>query len=275
VSVAPLQTCCAPFDAVAERYDEIFTQSRIGTAQRLSVWKELENTFHGGDHVIEIGCGTGVDACFLAERGVKVVASDSSRGMLEVAGRRIASLKSDVVEIAVNLRLLPAENLAALRGDGPFDGAFSNFGAVNCVQDLGLLAKNLHDLLKPGANVLLCLLGPCCLWEIGWYLTRGNPQKAFRRLRSGGTTARIADGEPVTVHYPSVRSLVRTFAPHFRLRFIKGVGVLVPPSYLESWANRFPSLLDFGVQADALLERCPGIRQLADHVLLKFERGNA
>jgi len=275
MSVAPSPLCPAPFDAVAERYDEIFTQSRIGMAQRQSVWEELGNTFQRGDHVLEIGCGTGTDACFLAERGVAVVACDSSSRMIGIAERKVANHGGQTFKTAVKLRLLPAEDIATLQGEGPFDGAFSNFGALNCVPDLARLANNLHDLLKPGARLLLCLLGPCCWWEIGWYLAHGKPQKAFRRLQVGGTTARIADGEPVKVQYPSVRVLARMFAPHFRLKSVKGVGVLVPPSYVEPWANRFPSLLDFGVRADTLLGHCPGIRQFADHILLKFEHRDA
>src|SRR5580700_6520470 len=79
----------APFDAVANRYDETFTSSSIGRAQRLAVWAEMAKVFRPGDRALEIGCGTGVDACFLAERGVQVVASDSSSQMIAVAERRV------------------------------------------------------------------------------------------------------------------------------------------------------------------------------------------
>src|SRR5579863_2457607 len=78
----------APFDAIAERYDETFTDSKIGQAQRASVWKELAKTFHPGDRVLELGCGTGVDVWFLAQRGVTVVACDASPQMIAIAQRR-------------------------------------------------------------------------------------------------------------------------------------------------------------------------------------------
>ena len=54
MSAHQLQYCPAPFDAVAERYDERFTLSKIGQAQRAPVWKELEKTFHRGDHLLEL-----------------------------------------------------------------------------------------------------------------------------------------------------------------------------------------------------------------------------
>jgi ubiquinone/menaquinone biosynthesis C-methylase UbiE len=258
----------APFDAVADRYDETFTESRIGQAQRASVWTELKKTFRPGDRVLEIGCGTGVDACFLASRGVQVVACDCSPRMLAVAARRVTETgSSDFVES----HLLAAGEVAELQDGRTFDGAFSNFGALNCVEDLKRLASDLGQVLRPGAYVLLCIMGPHCLWELTWYLAHGNARKAFRRFPRGGIDARLADGATIRVFYPSVQSLTRTFAPEFRLRSVKGIGVSVPPSYLEPLAIRFPRAFKVQERIDSWLGECPGIRLLADHVLLKFE----
>jgi 2-polyprenyl-3-methyl-5-hydroxy-6-metoxy-1,4-benzoquinol methylase len=269
MSVAQSQPDSAPFDAIARRYDEIFTNSCIGQAQRTSVWTELAKTFREGERILDLGCGTGVDACFLAECGVKSVALDCSREMISVAMHRVqAAGKQNWVQPQV----LAVEQIANLGDQGPFDGAFSNFGALNCVADLGSLAKNLGMLLRPGATALLCFLGPNCVWEIGWYLAHANPRKAFRRWQPEGTTARFGDGPPMQVRYPSVRSVSRTFSPEFRLRSCKGVGVVVPPSYVEDWAFRFPFALQVARRADRLLGRCPGTRALADHMLLEFVR---
>jgi ubiquinone/menaquinone biosynthesis C-methylase UbiE len=259
----------APFDAVAVRYDETFTASKIGQAQRAAVWSELRKTFRPGDCALEIGCGTGIDACFLAERGVRVIACDSSSQMIAVATRRI--LESGQRKLIRPL-LLRAEDLGTLPTEELFDGALSNFGALNCVEDLRRLAQDLAKLLKPGATALLCWMGPYCLWEMIWYLAQGNRDKAFRRLNRDGVTARIADGPFVRVHYPPVRLLARVFAPEFRFQSFKGIGVAVPPSYVENWAQHHPRLLHLCERADQYLGRCPGIRTLADHVLLRFQR---
>jgi ubiquinone/menaquinone biosynthesis C-methylase UbiE len=263
------QIYSAPFDAVAAGYDEHFTSSKIGRAQRASVWSELAKTFRSGDRVLEIGCGTGVDACFLAERGVRVIACDSSSQMIAAATRRI---QENGQQELVRPLLLRAEDLDTLPAVELFDGAFSNFGPLNCVEDLRQFARGLAKLLKPGATALLCWMGPCCLWEIAWYLAHGNQDKAFRRLHRDGVVARISDAAFVRVHYPPVRLLARTFGPEFHLRSFKGVGVAVPPSYLESWAQRHPRLLQLCERADLCMGRCPGIRTLADHVLLRFQR---
>jgi cyclopropane fatty-acyl-phospholipid synthase-like methyltransferase len=236
------------------------------------VWKELAKTFRSGDRTLEIGCGTGVDACFLAKRGVQVVACDSSPQMIAVSKRRI---EENGLQQLVQARVLRAEDISALHGQELFDGAFSNFGVLNCVDDLGRFARDLAQCLKPGASVLLCWMGPCCLWEIAWYLAQGNREKSFRRLKRDGVAAKIAEGAFVRVRYPSVKSLRRAFAPQFRVTAIKGIGVAVPPSYLESWAQRHPHLFQLCEGADSFLGRCPGIRLLADHVLVRLQREGA
>jgi len=257
----------APFDAVAARYDETFTNSRIGQAQRKAVWHELGQAFTPGDNVLEIGCGTGVDACYLAEHGVHVVACDVSTQMINVATRRIHERG---LQKFVKPLILRAEDISALRTQS-FDGAFSNFGALNCIEDLPRFARDLGRLLKPGGRVLLCWMGRYCLWEMIWYLAHGNGQKAFRRLRRDQITARIGRGAFVNVHYPSIRSLRRTFAPEFKIKSIKGIGLAVPPSYLEHWAVRHPRLIGLGERADTWMGRFPGTRILADHILVGLQ----
>ena len=237
----------APFDAVAARYDETFTSSKIGQAQRGAVWSELAKTFHSGERVLEIGCGTGIDACFLAERGVQIVACDPSSEMIRVLRRR---LEQQDLRNLVETHVLGAEDITRLQPVELFDGAFSNFGAINCIYDLRKLANDLAELLKPGAAAALCWMGPYCTWEQFWYLVHGSRDKAFRRLKPDGVQARIADGVFTRVRYPSVEFLVRVFSPEFRLKSVRGIGIAVPPSYLEAWAQRHPGLFQICQHAD-------------------------
>ena len=78
------------FDSLAERYDDIFTNSLIGRAQRHAVWTVATQTFQRGDHILELNCGTGEDALFLARLGMSVFACDASEKMIAVATRRRA-----------------------------------------------------------------------------------------------------------------------------------------------------------------------------------------
>ena len=152
-----------------------------------------------------LGCGTGFDACFLAGQGVHVIACDSSPEMIRVAGRRVRNDTRGKIE----LRVLAAEDISALTDQAPLDGAFSNFGVLNCVRNLKQFAADLAPLLKPKATVLFCCLGPFCIWEVFWYLAHGELRKAFRRQSRAGATGRLAPGASIRVHYPPVRLLAR------------------------------------------------------------------
>lgn len=258
----------APFDAVAEDYDRTFTGSHVGRAQRAAVWKDLAGTFYAGDRILEIGCGTGVDACFLASRGVTVVACDSSPAMIAVADRRVRQAS----ELKVHLYLLPAETLSELSTSQCFDGGFSNFGALNCVEDLQGVVSALARLLKPGATFLLCIMGRHCVWEVVWYLAHGNLQKALRRIQRGSVSARLTPDATLPIFYPSVNSVIRIFSSGFRLKYWKGIGVAVPPSYLEHLAQRHPKLLRLMTRVDSWLGKTFIFRGCGDHILFSFER---
>jgi ubiquinone/menaquinone biosynthesis C-methylase UbiE len=73
----------AAFDVFAPTYDVDFTQTRLGKMLRGRVWQVLERYFSPGDHVLELACGTGEDACWLAEWGIRVTATDGSAEMVE------------------------------------------------------------------------------------------------------------------------------------------------------------------------------------------------
>jgi SAM-dependent methyltransferase len=261
----------SPFDAVADTYDDTFTNSLIGRAQRQVVWNELDRVFHAGDRVLELNCGTGVDALRLADRGVNVLACDVAPRMVDVARRR--SSKSAT---SVEFRALASEKILEIRESADFaefDGALSNFAGLNCVEDLSKVARDLAQLLRPRAQMVLCLFGRFCAWEVLWYLVYGRPGKAFRRLCLKGCTAQPS-GSSVAVHvrYHSIRKLVSIFSPEFRLKRWKGVGIAVPPSYIEPLAQKFRGLLNGLISLDCRLCSVPIIRGLADHILLTFER---
>ncbi len=150
-----------PFDTIAGRYDEAFTSSSIGEAQRAAVWRKLGKTYRPGDHILEIGCGTGVDACFLAERNIRVAACDSSPQMIDVATHRI---QQRGLQKLVRPFVMRAEDIMALPADELFDGVFSNFGVLNCVEDLKGVARRARQIAKTGREcrplldgALLCM----------------------------------------------------------------------------------------------------------------------
>jgi SAM-dependent methyltransferase len=254
----------SPFEALAASYDETFTRSRIGTRMRSAVWRRLDAAFVSPARVLELGCGTGEDAVHLAKRGVFVLATDPAEGMVAQARAKVE--RANVAD-RVTTRTLDAGRLDETDLDGPFDGAFSNFGALNCVPDLAAVAAGLSRHVRPGGRVLLCLMGRYVPWEWGWYLAHGDRKAAFRRAAKGG-----AEWRGLRIAYPGVRDLRRLFAPGFRFLGARAIGVLVPPSYVEGWAARHPRLLAGLDAVERRIEAMPPFPSLADHVLVELER---
>ena len=251
----------------AETYNEVFGETLIGTLTREVVWRELDAGFKPGSRVLELNCGTGIDAIHLSRRGVSVLACDISPRMVELAKKRAA--ETDLRQ-RPEFRVLPTEQLPALESGLMFDGAFSNFCGLNCcTQDLSEVSRNMARLLKPGARVFLCMLGTFTLWEKLRFLAKGDWKNVFQTVQSSSSPAAQSG---VEVRYFSHRKIVDSFAPGFTLRKFKGVGIAVPPSNMEHWAGKYPGVIRGLSNVDRMISEIPGLRSLGGAVLFEFER---
>ena len=99
----------AVFDTFAPTYDNDFTQTRLGQMLRGRVWRTLERYFNPGDHILELACGTGEDALWLAGQGVAVTATDGSAVMIQTAQ---AKAKQAGLDKLVTTRQLSLQDIA-------------------------------------------------------------------------------------------------------------------------------------------------------------------
>jgi SAM-dependent methyltransferase len=251
------------FDSAATAYDVGFTRTAIGAAMRRAVWARCAAHFSPGSRILEMNCGTGEDALWLAGRGVQVLATDVSPAMLRVAA---AKLEASPTPAAVRFQRLAWEDLENFTA-GPFDGVLSNFGGLNCVADLGRTARALGPKLRVGATAILCIMGPIVPWEWLWFLGHGDPAKAFRRLRRSGTP-----WSGITIHYPSIAKTRRAFATEFRVSRISALGALLPPPYIEKWIGRYPRALAALDRIERRFETQWPLPHLADHYVIELQR---
>ena len=99
-------------------------------------------------------------------------------------------------------RVVDAERLGELAkerdaaGVARFDGAFSNFAALNCVDALDTFGAGLARLLRPGSPALLVLFGTLCPGELVVQIARGRVGLATRRRERVPVAARLG-GSPV------------------------------------------------------------------------------
>jgi ubiquinone/menaquinone biosynthesis C-methylase UbiE len=255
------------FDRIAPRYDSIFTESTIGQAQRKAVWQCAIKAFPTKLRLLELNCGTGADAFHFASQGFEVTACDVSPEMIQQARRKAIS---EDPKGNTQFLVRATEEISGLPLERPFEGVFSNFSGLNCVEDLAQVAQSLSHMLQPKATALFCFSTRYCLWEMAWYIVQGDIRRAFRRCR--GICRTQVGGAVLNVYYPKLRHIRRAFSPHFRVKAVYGIGVTVPPSYVQEWISRRPALLRKLEQIDAIVRACPGLRVLGDHMLVQLER---
>ena len=94
-----------------------------------------------------------------------------------------------------------------------FDYIFSNFGGLNCTDNLSNVFKHFSKLLTPQGRVTLVIIPPICPWEIA-LMFKGNFKTAFRRLKKGGIMANV-EGIELETYYYSLNETVKTLGSGF------------------------------------------------------------
>ena len=261
MTAAELLPAGAAFDAVADVFDTRFGDWLSVAAQRRSVRAALLAAFPEGARLLEIGAGTGLDAAWLVERGRSVHLTDPAPAMVRAAAARLGH---DAVEE------LGAEQLGRLVARGArFDGVFSNFAGLNCVDDLTPVGRDLAQLVRPGGAAVLVVFGGLCPGEMVVEAARGRFGNVFRRCHRGAVPAKLG-GHHFTVRYHRRREMIAAMSPWFSLAETRAIGLFVPPSAAEPWISGRPRLLAAMEAADRALTR--PFAGLGDHVLYRFVR---
>lgn len=266
------------FSRAAPLYDsdeEINVMARWARKRSLSA---LLKVFKPGDRVLEIGCGTGLEAVFLARRGIQVVATDAAPGMIAAVSAKIAEGGRDYdLRGMIEPVLCPAQDLVQLverYGEGAFDGVYSSMGPLNCIPDLRPVAIALARLVRPGGRVVLGLLNKYCIWETAWYMRALQPRLAFRRWggKAEATSRPDWQEEKFTCYYWTRSVIEKAFRDQFRVIKREGLPWLMPPLYLDGLIRRAPGLFRVLSRLDKSFADVWPAYDIGDHLLIQFER---
>lgn len=260
------QAASRAFDRQAPLFDGLYNLDTIVRYKRQRVRDHLLRYLNPHSHILELNAGTGEDAVFLATQGHSIHATDISEGMQRMLVRKV---KQWGLQERVTHERCSYTDLERLKNKGPYDLIFSNFAGLNCTGELAKVLDALPSLLKPGGMVTLVLLPGFCLWEF-LLLFKGKWKTATRRLFSRhGVDAHI-EGVFFKCWYYRPSWVVRQMEQHFYLLGTEGLCTIVPPSYIEEFAEKHPRLFDF-------LQREEGRRKakwpwkfIGDYMILSF-----
>jgi ubiquinone/menaquinone biosynthesis C-methylase UbiE len=256
------------FDSVAADYDGPRGNNALIQEMREEMWRWLDLTFAPGSHLLDLGCGTGLDAVRMARLGHRVTATDWSGEMARRTNDRAAQERLTTRIVA---RVAGAHELHRLDGREEYDGAYSNLGPLNCVPDLRVMSRELARLLKPGGALVFTVIGRICPWEIVHFLRRWNWARLRIRYARGFVPVGL-NKRTVWTHYYTPREFYSLFAREFALTHFRGLGLFAPPPYLSWMPDRHPGWHERLWRLERRAAAWPGLRNMGDHFLIVMRK---
>ncbi len=267
VSARAIQETTAAFDAHAAHYDAIVEPNLLLKTMRAALWTEVERRVPPPARLLDLGCGTGLDAVHLAGRGYQVTAIDASR---EMVAQTRACITAAHRQDHVRAEELGVHELARM-DVSPFDAIYSDLGPLNCVQDLSAVARECARLLKPGGLMVLSVMARLCPWEMLYFGMRGDFQQARRRWSRAMVPVNLEKGVVWTRYY-APREFLESFADEFQLAGYRALNLFLPPPYLLRWYQRAGILMKPLGWLDAHCSALPLLRDAGDHFLMTLQK---
>ncbi len=256
------------FDSVADDYDGPRGNNDLIQEMRSEMWRWLDAVFAPGSRLVDLGCGTGLDAVRMAQRGHHVTATDWSAQMARrTSDRALREHLTDRVQVAA----VGAHELQRLSGEAIYDGAYSNLGPLNCVPDLADVSRECARLLKPGGVLVFTVIGRVCPWEIAHYLRQGRWGRATVRFARNVVPVGM-NKHTIWTRYYGPREFYRAFKSHFTLEHFRGLCVFAPPPYLTWVREKHAGWHERLWRLDRRVSGWPLIRGMGDHFLIVMKR---
>ncbi|MDB5151131.1 MAG: methyltransferase protein [Mucilaginibacter sp.] len=226
----------AAFSNQSAVFDELYSADTIIGYKRKRVRDHILQYLKPGGSILELNSGTGEDALFFAKKGFMVHATDISKGMQQQLREKM--VKYGVQDLVSN-ELCSYTQLKQLNNKGPYDLIFSNFAGLNCTGELDKVLGSFAGLLNPGGMVTLVVLPKFCLWET-LLVFKGKFKTAFRRFFSSKGCKAHVEGVYFDCFYYSPSYIKKRLNRDFEVLGVEGLCTIVPPSYIEGFAEKHP-----------------------------------
>lgn len=254
----------AAFTKQSVVFDELDRSNPLSAHLRSAFRSQVDRFISPGSRILELNCGTGLDAFYFASKGHRVLATDAAEGMMA----RVREKQQGAPGAGVDSLLLSYHDLWVLDGR-KFDHIVSSFGGLNCTPDLHLVLERLPGLLTDNGKVTLVIMPKVCPWELLMVL-KGKFRTAFRRFRSR-TPAKV-EGIPFYCYYYNPSYVIRHLKPHMRVLSLRGVSITVPPEFYAGFVERYPKLYRLLSAADRFIGAVFPFNRLCDHYIITLQK---
>lgn len=266
-------TIKANFDHIAKEYDTDFTFSEIGKKQRTSVYHFLGNLKIKQKSILELNCGTGEDALWLAHKENRILATDISSEMLGFAKQKakgIVNIKFQLLDIN-NLNVISNQKNLENKSQ-KFDLIFSNFGGLNCLSkpQLKIFFKNASKLLTENGKIICVIMPKNCVWENTYLFITGKWKQLFRRNTSESIDVKVGNSIVKTWYY-NPKEITELTISKYSIESFKPIGFFIPPSYLESFFKNKIGLLNILNWMEKRVKYLSFLSRYSDHYIISLQ----
>ncbi len=249
-------------------FDELYSGNTIVNYKRDRVRAHVLSFLQACSSILELNSGTGDDALFFARNGHKVHATDISTGMQRQLRRKVEDAG---MESQVSNELRSYTKLTDLKNKGPYDLIFSNFAGLNCTDQLDKVLASFSDLLKPNGVVTLVILPKFCLWE-SLLVFKGKFKTAFRRYFSSNGSAAHIEGTYFKCWYYNPSFVIKHLKNEFDILGVEGLCTIVPPSYIEHFAEKHPKVHRFLKAKEDKLKSTWPWKYIGDYYIISLKK---
>ena len=261
----------AAFTMQSDIFDDLYAGNTIINYKRQRVRSHVLQHLKPGSHILELNSGTGEDAIFFAGKGHSVHATDISTGMQKKLKKKVSTAG---VDDKVSNEICSFTMLHQLKNRGPYDHIFSNFAGLNCTGELEAVLGSFSDLLTPNGTVTLVILPKFCLWET-LLVFKGNFRTAFRRFFSSNGSKAHIEGTFFKCWYYNPSYVINKLKGQFTVLSIEGLCTIVPPSYIEGFAEKHPVAYQFLQQKEARLKGAWPWKYIGDYYIISLQKKQA
>ncbi len=254
------------FSSIYEEYETLSKENYCDIFRRNGIRKHVELFLNPKDAILEINAGSGIDAVYFAKKGYSVLATDLADNAGIYINNKIKEQKIQNLEF----QKCSFSNLKSIE-NRKFNHIFSNYGGLNCTENLEEIFNQFKDLLHPKGFVSLVIMPKFYPWEMATIL-KGN-KNAFRRFKKNNTLANVGNYS-IKTFYHTPKQVKMAMGENFTHIKTRNIGTFYPSLHYHSF-QKHQKTMHFLMRFDTWINNKLLIpKGIGDYFILTFQKTN-
>ncbi len=218
--------------------------------------------------ILDLGCGTGVDAIFLGKKGYNVFAVDISPQMIHIAELKA---KKEGLQDKISFKILPIEKIGEL-APKKFDVIYSSFGPLNCVINLPKVVKLIGNLLNEKGFFISNMINKFCISEFIYFALKGKMKDATRRWHKNPIRVTLKSNQPkIWCNFYTPRQYINLTKDIFCHIETTGLPIIIYPGGFETSKNWMNKIHKKMLKVEKTIADLSPLNKIGDHYIIVLQ----